>query len=306
MKKEFEDYLLYLKNVKKYSEKTISSYFFDLKDFSVYLNDNNINIDECVYQDIQDYMNSLKIKNYKATSINRKIVCLRSFYKYYVNEVDEKCKNPLIAYKNLKTPVRLPKDLFKQQVKALLIPCEKKDKYIIRNQCIILLLLNTGMRVSEICNLDLLDIDLNETVIRVLGKGKKERMVFFMPSVIPYLNQYLSIRNDLLLDKNDQALFIGSKGTRITSRAIQMMLNDRASKANPPFKVTPHMLRHTFATNLLNNDVDLKIVQDLLGHSSLSTTQIYTHVSKARLQKVYSESHPMAKALNKINEEKEK
>ena len=210
----------------------------------------------------------------------------------------------MITYSTLKTPSRLPKDLFKEQVKVLLIPNEKKEIYAIRNQCIILLLLNTGMRVSEITNLDLLDVDIEEQTIRVFGKGSKERMVFFMPSVIPYLNKYLNdIRNDLLLDKNDQAFFIGSKGTRITSRAIQQMLNNRASQANPPFKVTPHMLRHTFATSLLNNDVDLKIVQDLLGHSSLSTTQIYTHVSKARLQKVYAENHPMAKALNKIKEE---
>lgn len=304
MNVEFEEYLNYLKNILHYSDKTISSYYFDLKDFSSYLAKNNIRVDECVYQDIQDYMNSLKIGGYKVTSINRKIVCLRSFYKYYTNEKNPNMDNPMITYSTLKTPSRLPKDLFKEQVKVLLIPNEKKEIYAIRNQCIILLLLNTGMRVSEITNLDLLDVDIEEQTIRVFGKGSKERMVFFMPSVIPYLNKYLNdIRNDLLLDKNDQAFFIGSKGTRITSRAIQQMLNNRASQANPPFKVTPHMLRHTFATSLLNNDVDLKIVQDLLGHSSLSTTQIYTHVSKARLQKVYAENHPMAKALNKIKEE---
>ena len=304
MNKEFEVYLDYLKNIMHYSEKTISSYHFDLKDFSTYLYNNNLSVEECVYQDIQDYMNSLKINGYKVTSINRKIVCLRSFYKYYTNEVNSNIDNPMVTYKTLKTPSRLPKDLFKEQIKVLLIPNEKKEIYAIRNQCIILLLLNTGMRVSEICNLDLLDVDIEEKTIRVFGKGSKERMVFFMPSVVPYLNKYLNyIREDLLIDKKDQAFFIGSKGTRITSRAIQQMLNNRASQANPPFKVTPHMLRHTFATGLLNNDVDLKIVQDLLGHSSLSTTQIYTHVSKARLQRVYAENHPMAKALNKIKEE---
>ena len=103
----------------------------------------------------------------------------------------------------------------------------------------------------------------------------------------------------MLLDKNDDALFIGSKGTRITSRSIENILKERAKQSNVPFNATPHMLRHTFATNLLNNEVDLKMVQELLGHSSLSTTQIYTHVSKTRLQKVYNETHPMAKMLDK-------
>ena len=207
----------------------------------------------------------------------------------------------MINFITLKTPKRLPKDLFKQQVKDLLIPCEKKEIFAIRNQCIILLLLNTGMRVSELTNLNLLDLDLQGTCIRVFGKGSKERIVFFMPSVIPYLQKYVDDIRPILLNgkENENALFIGSKSSRITPRSIENILNDRASKASVPFKVTPHMLRHTFATNLLNEDVDIKMVQELLGHASLSTTQIYTHVSKARLKKVYEQTHPVAKTLNK-------
>ena len=137
------------------------------------------------------------------------------------------------------------------------------------------------------------------------GKGQKERMVFFMPSVVYYLSKYINeVRPALIKDNyEEKALFIGSKGSRITTRAIENILNDRASNANPPFKVSPHMIRHTFATGLLNNNVDIKMVQELLGHSSLSTTQIYTHVSKARLQKVYEDTHPIAKKLNEYKTE---
>lgn len=299
MESAIESYLKYLKNVKHYSANTIASYRFDLLGLFNYLIENELDYKSLIDKDIQGYINSLKRKNYSINSLNRKIVSIRNFYKYLVIEIDSNILNPMINYQTIKTPKRLPKDLFKQQMKDLLNPCEKKPHIALRNQCIILLLLNTGMRVSELTNLDLIDVDLNETTIRVIGKGNKERSVFFMPSVIQYLSSYLlDAREKLLKGKKSEAFFIGSKGSRITSRAIEYILNDRASKANPPFKVTPHMLRHTFATNLLNNEVDLKIVQELLGHSSLSTTQIYTHVSKARLKKVYENTHPIAKSLN--------
>ena len=303
MLKEFEKYLDYLLNIKHYSKKTISSYYFDLKSFDDYLTINNISIDDCNIKDVQDYMNNLKRNNYKITSINRKIVCLRSFYKYYVNNVNINSNNPMLNYTTLKTPKRLPKDLFLEQIKILLKPNEKNEIYAIRNQCIILLLLYTGIRVSECSNLNMMDIDLDECAIRVFGKGNKERMVFFMPSILQYLNNYLNnVRPKLLNFKEDDALFIGSKGSRITPRAIEDILNNRAKQAIPPFKVTPHMLRHTFATTLLNNDTDLKIVQELLGHSSMQTTQIYTHVSKERLKNVYQKTHPLAKAIMKKGE----
>ena len=305
MQKIIEEYINYISNVKRYSNSTVSSYHFDLKDFLMFCEENEISIDTILDKDINQYVAYLKTNNYNVTSINRKIVCLRNFFKFYVNEVNENGNNPMINYATIKTNKKLPTYLFKEQIKALLIPCEKKRVYEIRNQCIILLLINTGMRVSEVSNLNLLDIDIEEQVIRVFGKGSKERMVFFMPSLVPYLKEYLeNIRPTLIEKTNEQnALFIGSKGSRITTRAIENILNDRASHANPSFKVSPHMLRHTFATGLLNEDVDIKMVQELLGHSSLSTTQIYTHVSKARLQKVYENTHPVAKKLHEFKGE---
>ncbi|MCI5744905.1 MAG: tyrosine recombinase XerC [Erysipelotrichaceae bacterium] len=301
MQSAINDYLRYLHIEKRYSEKTISSYKFDLLQFEKYIINNHLDYKNLTINDIYDYINLLKKENKKASSINRKIICLRNFYKYCIDEKKENFNNPLLNFKALKTPKRLPRDLFKEQIKILLTCNEKRNEYAIRNQCIILLLLNTGMRVSELTALNLLDVDITEHTIRVFGKGRKERAVYFMPSVDSYLNDYLeNVRNKLLKGGQSEAFFIGSKGTRITSRAIEDILNNRASQALNSFKITPHMLRHTFATNLLNNDVDLKIVQELLGHSSLSTTQIYTHVSLNRLKKTYEQTHPLAKALNKI------
>lgn len=300
MQQEFIDYLDYLSKVKHYSKNTISSYYFDLNDFDKYLVLNDLHIRTLQENDILNYINNLKLNNYATTSINRKIVCFRNFYKYYSLNVDDKILNPMINYQTLKTGQRLPRDLFLEQVKVLLTKNEKKDVYAIRNQCIILLLLYTGIRVSECCNLNVLDLDLKECTLRVFGKNRKERMVFFKPSIVKYFNEYLNYSRDVLLNqKKDDALFINSKSSRISPRAVENILNERAKQAIIPFKVSPHMLRHTFATNLLNSDVDLKIVQELLGHSSLQTTQIYTHVSKERLKKVYQNTHPLAKAIKR-------
>lgn len=301
MEKAIKQYIDYIKYTRRYSEKTCKSYSIDLEKFYTFLLNNNIDYKNVCENDVLEYINDLKRNNYAISSLNRKIVCLRSFYSFCSTNIDESIKNVMLNISTLKVPKRLPKDLFKQQIKILLTMNEKKHSLAIRNQCIILLLLNTGMRVSECCNLTLMDLDMQEHTIRVFGKGSKERSVFYLPSVDVFLNEYINeIREKMLLDKSEQALFIGSKGTKITPRAIENILNERAKQSSNTFKVTPHMLRHTYATLLLNNDIDLKILQELLGHANLSTTQIYTHVSKARLKKVYDKSHPMAVKLNEI------
>ena len=305
MDETINKFIKYLENEKHYSKQTVSSYNFDLIGFNNYLKENKLEFQTLTVDDIQDYINFLKINKYMSSSINRKIVCLRSFYKFYSLRIDSTFQNIMINYKTIKQGKRLPHDLFVEQIKVILTPNEKNPLLALRNQCIILLLLNTGMRVSECSNLNLLDVDLNGNAIRVFGKGHKERSVYYLPSLNSYLNDYLTnCRNTLLNNNKSEAFFISSKGSRITTRAIENILNDRAKQSSFYFKVSPHMLRHTFATNLLNNNVDLKIVQELLGHSSLATTQIYTHVSKARLKKVYEETHPVAMAINELKEKK--
>ncbi|MDY2889522.1 MAG: tyrosine-type recombinase/integrase [Candidatus Caccosoma sp.] len=303
MDEAIKKFIKYLENEKHYSKQTVSSYNFDLLGFNNYLKENELDFKYLTADDVQDYINFLKINKYKASSINRKIVCLRSFYKFYCLRIDNTFQNIMINYKTIKQGKRLPHDLFVEQIKVILTPNEKNPLLALRNQCIILLLLNTGMRVSECSNLNLLDVDLIGNAIRVFGKGHKERSVYYLPSLNSYLNDYLTnCRNVLLNNNKSEAFFISSKGCRITTRAIENILNDRAKQSSFYFKASPHMLRHTFATNLLNNNVDLKIVQELLGHSSLATTQIYTHVSKARLKKVYEDTHPVAKAINELKE----
>ena len=224
---------------------------------------------------------------------------MRGFYTYYIKRNELDIENPLLTIPLLKMDKPLPKDLFLEQVQSLLHICEKKYELGIRNQCIVALLFQSGMRVSELCQLNVEDVDLEEQVIRVIGKGNKERRVYFQKSAQSYLKEYLNYAYGQLLQKNptQQALFVNQNGHRLTPRMVQVLLQNRANQAATPFKVSPHMLRHTFATYLLNQNADLKMVQELLGHESLSTTQIYTHISKKRLKEVYESNHPLAKRL---------
>lgn len=294
-----EKYLNFLFNQKGYSQNTINSYKYDLNLFCVFLNDNTWNLLEVDEDIVNIYLSYLHKEQLNKKSINRKITAIKKFYDYLVKH-DFMKKNPLVNVKHLKVTKSLPKDLFIEQVKALLTINEKSYNLGIRNQCIILLLYQTGMRVSELTSLNLDDVDLVDKVIRVIGKGNKERRVYFLQSSIKYLQQYLDdVRPKLLNNKETDAFLISKNGTRLTQRSVQLILNDRALHSSMKFNVSPHMLRHTFATTLLNHTADLKSVQELLGHNSLSTTQVYTHVSKTRLKNVYEKSHPLAKNLTK-------
>lgn len=301
MEKIVQQYENYLQNNKRYADKTVIAYLEDLKFFMIYLQENHLHFSDANEAIVQHYFFTLRQKNYTIASMNRKIVSMRNFYQFYHRFVDSSFYNFMKNYETMKNNRKLPKDLFPEQLEILLTPCEKKEKNICRNQCIILLLLYTGMRVSELCNLNVTDLDMEETTIRVVGKGKKERQAYFVPFISAILKEYLEIyRPKMIKDPLEEAVFIGSYGTRICARSVEKILLERSRSSKEPFAVHPHMLRHTFATTLLNQNVDLKMVQELLGHSSLSTTQIYTHVSRARMKKVYEESHPMAKALKKV------
>ncbi len=293
-------YINYLKNNKGYSQHSTQAYFRDLKQFYFFLCDKNMQINEVDEETFRQYLAFLHLKKLEKRTINRKIIAIRGFYIYYIKYINSNMENPLLNISLLKTSKPLPKDLFIEQLKALMTICE--DNYLlgIRNQCIIVTLFQTGMRVSEICNITLEDVDLQEKVIRVIGKGNKERRVYFKDSAKKLMQQYLVESRDKLIVNNPMqtAFFVSSTGQKLSSRVIQYVIQNRADSALVPFKATPHMLRHTFATNLLNHDADLKMVQDLLGHESLSTTQIYTHVSKKRLKEVYEHHHPLAKNLS--------
>ncbi len=300
-KQSIEAYIQYLLNNKGYSMNSCQSYQRDLNQFAKFLAEYEANLEEVNEPFFRQYLAYLHQLKQNKRSINRKIISIRGFYHFYIKKNHLEMENPLINIPLLKTDKPLPKDLFMEQMKSLMIISEKPYELGHRNQCIVYLLFQTGMRVSELCNLKLIDVDLEDGSIRVLGKGNKERIVYFKENAKTLLKEYLEMIRPRLLNKDlpTDYFFLSYHGKPMSSRSIQYLLQARADVAPIPFKVSPHMLRHTFATNLLNHDADLKTVQELLGHESLSTTQIYTHVSKKRLKEVYENTHPLAKNLNK-------
>lgn len=291
-----EKYLDYLKNNKGYSINSVLSYKYDLESFFAFLNQEHFVFNQVDVEIINLFLSQLYQANLSKKTINRKIISIRGFYNYYQKYIDNKYVNPLLNVSSLKVGKSLPKNLFNDQIKELLNPIEKYKEFAYRNQVIIILFYQSGIRLSELCNLNIDDLNLDDNSFKVTGKGNKQRYAFFLDSLKPYLLTYLDIYRKVLLknNKDKKALFISSKGKRITPRGVQNILDYRSSNASIPFHATPHMLRHSFATNLLDNDADLRIVQELLGHENLSTTQIYTHISKTRLKNVYKKSHPIA------------
>lgn len=294
---EVKEFITYLKKERGYSDYTVRNYELDIIDFLEYCKENKLNIYKIKYFDVKSYLVKLHEKNYKGTTISRKISSLRTFYSFlYDNNLVDKN-----IFKYVTTPKkekRLPKYITNDDVTSIFNVPDITSPIGKRNRLILELLYGTGIRVSELCNIKVKDIDLNNKTIRILGKGSKERIVFYGDACAEILELYLSDgRNILLNKKNNDYLIIGTykKDKPLTTRSIELIINDIIEKAAINKKVTPHVLRHTFATHLLNEGCDILMVKELLGHSSLDTTGIYTHVSNERLRKVYLDTHPRAR-----------
>ena len=288
---EFLDYITY---EKKYSNNTEINYEIDLYRFDEYLKINHKNYLKVKYEDVSNFIISLQKAGYKSTSINRTISTLRSFYTYLEKEKII-TSNPFNLISNLKTDKRLP-NYFKYNEYLEMINTLSDNPLDIRNRLILELLLATGMRVSELSNIKMDTIDLNNNEIKVLGKGNKERIVFYGSYAKDALDNYLhSSRNILLNGKESAFLLVNNNGTPLTSRGIRLIIENIVKKASIHSKVTPHTFRHTFATMLLNEGCNIKSVQELLGHASLGTTGIYTHLTNEEVRKVYLNAHPRAK-----------
>ncbi len=292
-----DEFIKYLKIERNYSKYTLKNYELDIIDFVNFCSDNNLNIYKVKYTDIKKYLINIYNKKYKATSISRKISALRAFYKYlYDKELVDK---NIFKYISLpKKEKRLPKYITNTDVDDIFNIPNINTPIGQRNRLILELLYGTGIRVSELCNIKLQDINYEERSIRILGKGSKERIVLYGKPCEEILKKYIEDGRNLLLNgKNNNYLIVGmnKKEKGITTRSIELIIDDIIKKAALNKNVTPHTLRHTFATHLLNEGCDILIVKELLGHSSLDTTGIYTHVSNERLRKVYLDSHPRAK-----------
>lgn len=295
MNKDLKDYLSYLEYERKYSLKTIESSKNDIELFFIYCRENNLNFKNLKIDDARGYLKYLDKLNYKNTSISRMLSSLRGFYRYLMikKEVSvnyfKLLSNPK---KEKKVPNYLQYDEFEKIIRS--IPCDTALGK--RNYLILELLYATGIRVSELVNIKIKDITRNEKSIRIIGKGNKERIVYYGEYADKALENYLhNARNELLKNKSSDYLLVNHLGNKLTTAGIRDILEKIVVAASLKHKMSPHTLRHTFATHLLSEGADLRAVQELLGHESLSTTQIYTHVGLDRLRNEYLKAHPRAK-----------
>lgn len=285
-------YLSYISDQRNYSIDTIKSYKEDLKQLKEYYQIEQISFLNIKYSDIRNYYNFLDKKKYSKNSIARMISSSRSFYKYlaFINEVET---NPFLLGSLPKKDQLLPKFLYYNELEEMFDICDLSNYYGQRDRCILELLYATGIRVSELTNVKLEDIDFSSKQIKVLGKGNKERIVFFGNYALEYLGKYINDgRKKLLKDGASEYLFINNKKERLESRGVELIISKIVSKTSIKTKITPHTLRHTFATHLLNEGCDILTVQELLGHESLRATQVYTHITTDALKDTYLKTHP--------------
>lgn len=295
MNKYTKEFLEYLKYERNYSDNTLINYKIDLDEFEHYLRTINSDFLKTNYKEIRTYLEYLDSKDYKGGSVSRKISSLKSFYKFMnIKSYLKSSPVELISYP--KKAFRLPKFVEYKELEELFKTPDTATSLGIRNLLILELLYASGMRVSELVNIKMSDIDMNRKEIRVLGKGSVERITYFGEYAEDALKSYLDYaRDDLLNGKQSDYLFINKNGTALTDRGVRLIVDNLLKKASIKTKISPHTLRHTFATHLLNEGADLRIVQELLGHKNLQTTEVYTHVSNERLRSVYYKTHPRGK-----------
>ena len=292
--KPFTDYLLL---EKKYSPLTINAYQKDLESFQKFNQKqfNETHIKAVNYSQIRNWIIFLVESGVTNRSINRKISSLNSFYKFLL-KVDSLKVNPLVKHKALKTSKKVQIPFSENEINSVLKDFNFDDSFEgVRDKLIIELFYSTGIRRIELVQLKLVDIDLSNQTLKVLGKRNKERLLPLLNTVIETIKKYLIKRQKLDSIKDEAYLFLTKKGVKIYETLVYRIINDYFSKASTKVKKSPHILRHSFATHLLNQGADLNAVKELLGHSSLAATQVYTHNSIAELKKVYAKTHPRNK-----------
>ena len=286
-------FLNYIKNIKNYSDYTVLNYSKDLSVFIDFLDNKNINWNQINYQKIRGFLLFLDTKKYSNKTIARHISTLRSFFKYLLKE-NIVIENPVVLISNPKKEKKLPTFLYYNEIDEIINFSNEQSPKTIRDLLLLEMLYSTGIRVSELVNIKLSDISLNQ--IKVLGKGNIERLVYFGKPCKDKLDNYLdNSRNNLLKNKKSEYLYINHLGNKLTDRGVRSIIDEIILKSSLNQKISPHTLRHTFATHMLNEGADLKTVQELLGHKNISTTGIYTHISNEQLRNVYLKNHPRAR-----------
>ena len=300
MNDRISEFLKYLKIEKNYSSNTIKNYEIDIDEFKNYLNCEGIDYLSVDYDFIKGFLMHLYNKKLSRNSVARKLSSLRSFYKYLFNN-DLIKTNPFKYVASPKKEKKLPKYLGVEELEGIFNTPDITTPLGQRDRTILEVLYATGIRVSELVNIKLSDIDFYNKEIRVLGKGNKERIDPFGTYCLDIINMFLNDGRNKILKKHNTVcdyLIINEHGRQITTRGVEKIIDNVVKKASLKKHVSPHMLRHSFATHLLNEGCDIRTVQELLGHESLETTQIYTHVSNEHLRSVYLKCHPLNKTDN--------
>ena len=294
---EYASYLLYQKN---YSKETIDSYTRDINKFLDFMNNENYTLNSVDSTLIRNFLAHETLNGISKRSNARRVIALRQFYEYLVknNYVEF---NPFIIISTPKVDKKLPEFMYLEEINNLFeLNSQRKDFLMHRDQAIIELLFSSGLRVSELVNLTLQDLNLKERMMRIVGKGNKERIVPFSLKTQKTLNVYLeNTRKQLISDSGNMIgtnyVFLNSRGEKLTTRGVEYILQEIENKTGVTLSLHPHKFRHSFATHLLNQGLDLRTIQELMGHSSLSSTQVYTHVSNQKMHDEYEKAFPRRK-----------
>lgn len=289
---EFQDYLL---NVRRYSSNTVSSYSFDIYDFTKFIRGLGKIFKDIKVDDVKSWILDLTERQIGKRSIKRKMSSLKSFYAwmYLQKKVDS---DPFEYVHSPKATHALPDFFSEKKIDALLTANEKRtDKLKDRDQALLMLMFASGLRASEVVNLTFNQVDFDNRIMKVSGKGNKDRLVPFTNSAKEAMLNYINgLRKDLLKE-DTKYIFLNSKGNKMTVRGLEYILDEIEAKTGLYGKIHPHMLRHSFATKMLNRGADLRTIQELLGHSSIETTSIYTHVAYENMKETYEKTFPRAK-----------
>lgn len=297
-KQDLEDFKSYILVEKNFSKYTAKAYYSDILSYLIWLDGEAC--EGVNFAKVREYLHFMQKFNYKKTTVARKIASIRTFYKFLHREkkIDNNPAQNLISPKR---PKSLPKFLTMQEIEQILSNINIDTPAGYRNRAILELLWASGMRVSELSGLNFGNLNLDNNEITVFGKGAKERIILITDRAKTYLQGYIDyaralVAKDYKLETitDSTPVFINKTGYRLQTRMIRNVINDIVEKIELPKKVTPHMFRHSFATHLIENGADLRVVQELLGHASISNTQIYTHISMQHLKDVYDETHPRA------------
>ena len=302
MRRVIDDFLNYLAVEKGFPPNTIAAYHNDLNQFASFVEEEATKHGWIPpwagfnRQSMLSYLLDLRQRNYAATTVARKVAAIRSLFNFMVTEGIIKA-NPIQDVRSPKIGKSLPKPISISQVRLLLEqPSKVSTPEAKRDRAMLELLYASGMRVSELVSLNLGDVDLENGYVRCLGKGSKERVIPIYEQAALVVKEYIEeTRTQLVHKADEQALFVNLRGDRLTRQGFWQILKGYAKAANLEIEITPHTLRHSFATHMLNGGADLRSVQELLGHANISTTQVYTHLTTEHIRRTYEQSHPRAK-----------